>query len=177
MLALLLFNMFFAVVISVACTRFKAGKNIMDALEHRRKKRGAGGRGEATAGETVLVTPRWGMLYAEIMCLCTKGMPEYTATVSVEAAGQEYSQTNEFVYLGGNINHNADLFIEVIRRIRNAWCSFQKYTLELYDRTSAPLELKIRMLRAEVFECTSRSRFICEGVDIGVYLLLTGEWF
>ena len=29
---------------------------------------------------------------------------------------------------------------------------FRKYTLELYDRPSAPLELKIRMLRAEVLE-------------------------
>ena len=63
-----------------------------------------------------------------------------------------YNQTNEFVYLGGNVHHNADLSIEVARRIRNAWCSFRKYTLELYDRPSAPLELKIRMLRAEVLE-------------------------
>ena len=63
-----------------------------------------------------------------------------------------YNQTNEFVYLVGNVNHNADLSIEVDRRIRNAWCSFWKYTLELYDRPSAPLELKIRMLRAEVLE-------------------------
>ena len=38
------------------------------------------------------------------------------------------------------------------RRIRNAWCSFRKYTLELYDQPSSPLELKIRMLRAEVLE-------------------------
>ena len=50
------------------------------------------------------------------------------------------------------MNHNADLTIEVDRRIRNAWCSFRKYTLELYDRPSAPLELKIRMLRAELLE-------------------------
>ena len=34
----------------------------------------------------------------------------------------------------------------------DAWCSFRKYTLELYDRPSAPLELKIQMLRAEVLE-------------------------
>ena len=89
----------------------------------------------------------------EIMCLRVKGMPESTATSSVEAAGQVYNQTNEFVYLGGNVIHNnADLPIEVDRRIRNAWCSFRKYTLELYDRPSAPLELKIRMLRAEVLE-------------------------
>ena len=70
---------------------------------------------------------------------------------SVEAAGQVYNQTNKFVYLGGNVNHNADLSIEV-DAIRNAWCSFRKYTLELYNRPSAPLELKIRMLRAEVLE-------------------------
>ena len=123
---------------------------------------GARGRGEATAGEPVLSTLPWGMLYADdagvvsqspeqlrnmtgvivvvyavfgltvsevktkIMCLRTKGMPESTATISVEAAGQVYNQTNEFVYLGGNINHNADLSIEVSRRIRNAWCSFRK---------------------------------------------------
>ena len=65
-----------------------------------------------------------------------------------------YNQTNEFVYLGGNVNHNADLSIEVDRLIRNAWCSFRTYTLKLYDRPSAPLELKIRMRRAEVLETT-----------------------
>ena len=79
-------------------------------------------------------------------------MSESTAIFSVEAAGQAYNQTNEFAYLGRNVNHNADLSIEVDRRIRNAWCSFRKYTLELYDRPSATLELKIRMLRAEVLE-------------------------
>ena len=157
-------------------------------MVHLRKKRGAGGRGEATAGESVLATPLWGMLYAddagvvsqspeqlrkmmevivvvcaafgltvseaktEIMCLRAKGMPESTAIFSVEAAGQVYSQANEFVYLGGNVNHNADLSIEVDRRIRSARCSFRKYTLELYNRPSAPLELKIRMPRAEILE-------------------------
>ena len=190
-LAPLLFNIFFAAVINVAFTRFKADRGIMDALVHLRKKRGAGdggGGGEATAGEVVLATPLWGMLYAddagvvsqspqqlrkmmgvivvvcaafglivsetktEIMCLRAKGMPESTATFSVEAAGQVYNQTNEFVYLGGNVNHNADLSIEVDRRIRNAWCSFRKYTLELYDRPSVPLELKTQMLKAEVLE-------------------------
>ena len=79
-------------------------------------------------------------------------MPESIAPFGVEAAGQVCNQTNEFVYFGGNVNHNADPSIEVNRRIRNAWCSFRKYTLELYDRPSAPLELKIRMLRVEVLE-------------------------
>ena len=51
-----------------------------------------------------------------------------------------------------NVNHNADMSIEVDRRVRNAWCNFQKYTLGLHDRPSAPHELKIRMLRAKVLE-------------------------
>ena len=84
----------------------------------------------------------------EITCLRTKGMTEFTAIFSVEAVGQVHSQTNEFVYVGGDVNHNTDLPIEVNRRIRNAWCSFRNYTLKLYDRPSAPLELKIRILRA-----------------------------
>ena len=62
----------------------------------------------------------------EIMCLRAKGMPESTTTFSVEAAGQVYNQTGEVLYLGGNVNHNADLSIEVDRRIRNAWCSFRR---------------------------------------------------
>ena len=87
----------------------------------------------------------------EIMCLGTKGMPEATATCRVEAAGQVYNQTNEFVY-EGDVNYNIDLPIEVDRRLRNAWCSFRKYTLELYDRSSAPFKLKIQMLRADILE-------------------------
>ena len=70
----------------------------------------------------------------EIMCLGAKRCrrpPSYIH--SVAAAGQVYNQMNEFVYLGGNANHNADLPIEVDRRIYNAWCSFRKYTFELYD--------------------------------------------
>ena len=52
----------------------------------------------------------------------------------------------------GKVNYNADLSIEGDRRIRNAWRSFQKYSLELYHPPSVPLELKIWMLRAEVLE-------------------------
>ena len=180
MLAPLLFTIFFAAVINVASTRFKADKGIMDALVHLRETIGAGEREEATAGESILASPLWGMLYAdaagvvsqspeqlrktigvivvvraafgltvseaknEIMCLRAKGMPESPAIFSVEAAGQVYNQRK--------VNHNVDLSIEADRRIRNAWRSFWKYTLELYDRPSAPLELKIRMLRAEVLE-------------------------
>ena len=66
----------------------------------------------------------------------------------------------------GNVNQNTDLSIEVDRRVRNAWRSFRKYTLELYDRPRAPLELKIRMLRAEVlktklYDCVTWSPRAC----------------
>ena len=64
-LAPLLFNVFFAAVINVTSTRFKADKCIMDALVHLRKKMGAGGRGKAIAGESDLATPLRGMLYAD----------------------------------------------------------------------------------------------------------------
>ena len=60
----LLFSICFAEVKNVAYTRFKAGKDIMDALVHLRKKRGRG-RGEATTGEPALTMLAWGMLYAD----------------------------------------------------------------------------------------------------------------
>ena len=44
-LAPLLFNIFFAAVINVVSTRFKADKGIINALAHLRKERGAGGAG------------------------------------------------------------------------------------------------------------------------------------
>ena len=55
----------FAAIKNMAYTLFKADKDIMDALVHPRKKKGAGGRGVATAGEPVLGTPLWGMLYTD----------------------------------------------------------------------------------------------------------------
>ena len=56
----------------------------------------------------------------EIMYSRTKEMSELTAIFSAEAADQVYNQTNEFVYFGGDANHNADVSIEVNRHIRNA---------------------------------------------------------
>ena len=64
-LAPLLFNIFFAAVINVAYTRSNTDKGIMDALVHLRKKKGAWGRGEATAGDPFLATLLWGMIYAD----------------------------------------------------------------------------------------------------------------
>ena len=61
----LLFNVFFAPVINLASTRFKADKGTMDVLVCLRKKRGAGGAGGRTVRESALATPLWGMLYAD----------------------------------------------------------------------------------------------------------------
>ena len=58
-------NIFFAVVINVAYTCFKADQNIVNALVHLRKRTGAEGRGGATSGYPALETSLWGMLYAD----------------------------------------------------------------------------------------------------------------
>ena len=87
----------------------------------------------------------------EIVCLSTRGMSNATATFSVEAAGQVYKQTHEFVYLGG-MSTTTSTCPSRSTGIRNAWCSFRKYSLELDDRPRAPLELKIWILKAEVLE-------------------------
>ena len=81
-------------------------------------------------GVIVVVYAAFGLTVSEaktkIMCLRTKGMPKSTVVFSVEAVDLVYRQTNEFVYFGRNVNHNADLSIEVNRRTRNACCSFRK---------------------------------------------------
>ena len=155
-LAPLLFNIFFAEAISVACTRFKADKGITLYADDAGVVSQSPEQLRNIMGVIVVVCASFGLTVseakAESMCLRAKEMPESAAIFSVEAAGQVYNQTNEFVHCWGNVNHNADLSIEVDRRIRNAWCSFRKYTLELYDRPSAFLGVEIRMLRAEVLE-------------------------
>ena len=70
----------------------------------------------------------------------------------IEAAGQRYKQTTEFVYLGGAISESADLDIEIKRRIGAAWASVRKYSSQLYDRQNARLSLKIRLFKAEVMK-------------------------
>ena len=70
----------------------------------------------------------------------------------IEAAGQRYKQTTEFVYLGGAISESADLGIEIKRRIGAAWASVRKYSSKLYDRRNARVSPMIRLFKAEVME-------------------------
>ena len=70
----------------------------------------------------------------------------------IEAVGQRYKQTTEFVYHGGAISESADLDIEVKRRIGAAWASVRKSSSRLYDQRNARLSLKIRLFKAEVMK-------------------------
>ena len=72
--------------------------------------------------------------------------------LAVEAAGQGYEQTAQFVYLGGIIHEGVDLSLKVDQRIRLMRACLKSFGPELYDRTTAPLSLNVGMLRAEVIE-------------------------
>ena len=87
----------------------------------------------------------------EIMCLRTTKVPESTTTFSVKTVGQVYNQTNEFVYLGGSVNHNnADLSTE---RSRPAHTRHVAQLPEVHPRTIRPTE---RSPRAQNPDAKSR---------------------
>ena len=86
----------------------------------------------------------------EIMCLETKGGEKVSCTIN--AAGQVYKQTIQFVYLGGATTADKDLSIEIPRRLQRAWACFQRYKMEICDRPGVRLRLKVRLLKAEVVE-------------------------
>ena len=65
MLAPLLFNIFFVAVINVAYTRFKADKDIIDALVHQRNRKGAGGAGGSNYRRASLSDAALGHAYAD----------------------------------------------------------------------------------------------------------------
>ena len=56
------------------------------------------------------------------------------------------------MYLGANVCGNADLTVEINRRVLLANLCFRRYGLPLYDQPTASLRLKVRMLKAEVME-------------------------
>ena len=75
-----------------------------------------------------------------------------TSPLVVEAAGQSYMQTIQFLYLGGLIDAKADIIPEIKRRIRLAWACYDRFKRELYDIEDAPFMLKVRLLQTEVME-------------------------
>ena len=50
---------------------------------------------------------------------------------TINAAGQVYQQTIEFVYLGGAMSADRELSIEMIRRLQRAWACFQRFKMEI----------------------------------------------
>ena len=105
---------------------------------------------------TVIVTAcsSFGLAVSEAkkdsMCRQTKGGGKVSLTIN--AAGQAYKQTIEFVYWGGAITADGELSIEIPRRLQRAWACFQRYKMEIYDRPGVHLRFKMRLLKAEVVE-------------------------
>ena len=88
----------------------------------------------------------------ETMLLRTPDQAPCTSPLVIEAAGQRYRKTTQFVYLGGLIDASADTMPEIKRRVRLAWVCYSRFKRELYDMEAAPFALKLRMLKAEVME-------------------------
>ena len=74
----------------------------------------------------------------------------------IKAAGQRYRQTTQFLYLGGIVHENADLWLEIERRVRLLWACFKRFGPELDDRKTDPITLKVRMLKVELIENSLR---------------------
>ena len=88
----------------------------------------------------------------ETMILWTPQQTPQAAPLVIEAAGQKYKQTSQFVYLGGVITEVVDISCEIERRIQLAWVCVRRYSRELYDRPTAPFMLKVRMIKPEAIE-------------------------
>ena len=89
----------------------------------------------------------------ETTLLPTPNQALRTSPLVVEAAGQRYMQTMQFLHLDGVVDASADIMPEIKRRIRLAWACYNRFKLELYDMEDAPFTLKVRMLnKAEVME-------------------------
>ena len=86
----------------------------------------------------------------EIMCMKTKDGGKVSFTI--DAAGQVYKQTIEFVNLCGAITADRDLSIETTRRLWRTWVCFQRYKMEIYYPPRLRIRLKVRLLIAEVVE-------------------------
>ena len=84
--------------------------------------------------------------------LQTPDQTTFATPLAIEEADQRYKQTTQFLYSGGIIDENADLSPKTKRRIRLMRACLKRFGPELYDRTTAALSLKVRMMKAEVIE-------------------------
>ena len=86
------------------------------------------------------------------MLLRTQEQASLAPPLVIEAAGQRYRQAAQFLCQRGVIHESADLSLEIERRIRFMWACLRRFGQELYDTKTAPISLKVRMLKAEVIE-------------------------
>lgn len=87
-----------------------------------------------------------------VMCLNPNGVLDTRRQIQRRGSRPGVQTNARFRIPWGLSSTTTPTSIEVDRCIRDASCGFRKYTFELYDQPSAPLELKIRMLEAEVLE-------------------------
>ena len=97
----------------------------------------------------------------------------------IEATGQRYKHTTEFLYLGGAISESADLDTETKRRIDAAWASVRKYSSQLVDRRNARMSLKIRLFKTEVMEAMlyGCATWTMRSQALAAYVLATTSYF
>ena len=72
--------------------------------------------------------------------------------LKIAAAGQKYHQVHQFVYLGGLVTEDADTTRYINHRTQIARGCFRKFSTEFFYRPSAPLRLKVRLLKVEAME-------------------------
>ena len=85
---------------------------------------------------------------AETMSLPIPHLP--ATPIAFTTAGQQYQQITSVTYVGDTITESSRLSAEIDRRIIAGWMSFNRYQAELYDRPTASLDLKTRMVKSEV---------------------------
>ena len=88
----------------------------------------------------------------EFILLRTPDQASCTSPLVIEATGQRYRQTAQFLYLGGFIDTSTDIMPEIKRWVRLAWACYSRLKKELYAMEDAPFGLKLRMLKTEEIE-------------------------
>ena len=65
--------------------------------------------------------------------LRTQDQAPRTSPLVIEAAGQRYRHTTQFLYLGGLVDASANNMPEIKRRVQLAWaCYHRRFKRELY---------------------------------------------
>ena len=92
----------------------------------------------------------------ETMLLQTRSLASRAPPFVIEAAGQRYKQTMKFMCLGGLIHEDDNLMVGIDRPVRLMRACYNWLDPKPYDMTTAPLSLKVRVLKTEVIETLLR---------------------